>query len=171
MNTFRRIRLAAVGAVALAAASTVAASQPPVSSRNGAGIAQRGAHGGDRKAGERQGGIRGGEGRRGARGPGFARGMLQGITLTASQQEQLRAMQQRFIAQRPDSLRPRQRPDSAARVAMIALRQQAFERNASEIRSILTSDQRATFDQNVRTMRENIAKAPGHFRKGGRGGR
>lgn len=195
MNTFRNFRVAAAGAFLFAAAASVAVSQPPVSARNGAGAAQRGDSArGDRRQGERQGrdrvgdqrrsGAPQGESRRGGRGPGFGRGLLQGITLSSTQQEQLRALQQRFVAQRPDSLRPRlrdgamrtqgatrARPDSAARVAMIAQRQQEFDRHASEIRNILTADQRTTFDQNVRTMREKLAKGPRHVGKGDRAGR
>ena len=192
MNTFRNFRLAAVGAALLVSASVAASAQPPVSNRNGQGTMQRGGQRGDTgavgKRGERGRGERG-FGRR----PDFGRALLQGITLSAAQQEQLKSLQQRHLAQRGDSLRgrqrdgargdlrngvrdnavrqngkstARQRPDSAARAAMLTQRQQQFDQRASEIRTILTAEQRPTFDQNVRTMREKLAKGPQHAGKG-----
>jgi hypothetical protein len=192
MNTFRNFRLAGVGAALLVSASVVATAQPPVSGRNGQGAMQRGGHRSDSgTVGQR--GARG-RGERGfGRRPEFAGGLLKGITLSAAQQEQFKALQQRHLAERGDSLRgrhrdggqgdlrnggrdragrqngnitARQRPDSAARAAMLAQRQQQFDQRASEIRNILTAEQRATFDQNVRTMREKLAKGPEHAGKG-----
>jgi hypothetical protein len=187
MYTFHNFRLAALGSLLLVAASTVAAAQPPVSSRNGQRASQRGAQRADSvRVSQRADAQRGGRPGDRANGgqPVIARGLLQGITLTATQKEQLKVVLQRHEAQRADSarIRPgagsvgvgpkaasRQRPDSAARANMLALRQQQFDRNASEIRSILTADQQTTFDQNVREMRDRLASKSQHAGKGRRG--
>jgi hypothetical protein len=52
---------------------------------------------------------------------------------------------------------------------MLALRQQQFDRQAGEIRTILTAEQQTTFDANVRTMRDRLASQAMHSGKGRRG--
>ncbi len=161
MHSIRNFRLAALGAVALFGASTLVMAQPPVGAR-GQGTMQQGARG-DRAQ------------QRGVGQRGFGGQLLKGITLTADQQAQLKALREKQAASRPDSGRrgngaqqgggaPRVRPDSATMVRMRAEREAQFAAQIAELRNILTAEQRVVFDQNVKTAREQMAS------RGGRGG-
>lgn len=98
---------------------------------------------------------------RGGGPPQSGKGLLTGITLTAAQQKQVDSL---WAAHQPrrDSMRAMmqsgQRPDSAQRAAMRAVR----DENAKEIRAILTPDQQKVFEKNVEEMRARTG--------GGRGG-
>jgi Spy/CpxP family protein refolding chaperone len=111
---------------------------------------------------------------RAARNP--AAGLLRGITLTDAQQTRVRELRQRFVEQRQQLMgdrpgrRPqagrqaRQRPDSATRAAWRAEReatrgrmQQLAERQAADLRAVLTPAQQSTFDRNLTAMRQRPA--------------
>lgn len=86
---------------------------------------------------------------------------LRGITLTDAQKTQVKAIVDRFAAERApwrDSVRAlhqsRQRPDSAMQARMMA--SHAAEQAA--IRDVLTAEQRVAFDRNVANMKERRAR-------------
>ncbi|HEU4564785.1 MAG TPA: Spy/CpxP family protein refolding chaperone [Gemmatimonadaceae bacterium] len=170
-----RIRSLALAAVALAMAGSVAAQQP-------------GARGeGGRQRGAAQGAMRPGHGAR------AMRELLGGITLTGAQQARVKEIRQRYGSQYQalrDSARPdrerlrsaRQSDDSAAvratRQAMRDERRRAMalmQREADEVRAVLTTDQRKQFDENRAAMRERMQqrmeKDSARGRQGSRGGR
>ena len=76
--------------------------------------------------------------------------LLQGITLTASQQKQIDGITAANRAKMPPHT-PGTKPDSATRHEMRTLMQQTNK----EIRAVLTDDQRAIWDKNLETMRAN----------------
>ena len=173
MHSIRNFRLAALGTVMLAGASAVAVAQPPARANGAQGDMQRGERGGKRG------------GKRGDR--AFGGALLRGITLTDAQKTQLQSLQKQYADARPDSARrgmrggangavagaQRQRPDSAMRARMLAEREAQFAKQASDLRAILTNEQRSVFDQNVRTVREGMAAraqgAKDSARRGGKG--
>jgi len=106
--------------------------------------------------------------RRGRGGPGGM--LLRGITLTADQKAKVTALNERqraqFDAQRKANgaqARPeRQRGDTTGFGARRAQMEQRRTAQITELRSILSNDQRAQFDKNVAEMKSRVAK-------GGRG--
>ena len=128
------------------------------------------------------------EGRRdGPRGP--MRGLLRGIDLSQTQQSQVRAIHERYATQlqelrkadRPDveklraarekgdtaTLRAARRQMTEGRERMMALAQ----KEADEVRGVLTADQQKTFDANRTALQERRERADGDrdgWRKGGR---
>jgi Spy/CpxP family protein refolding chaperone len=101
------------------------------------------------------------------------------ITLTEAQRTRVREVQQRYAQERrqlagtvragqPRGARPdgavRQRPDSAARVAMRANRealrtrmQQLSERQFADLRTVLEPSQQTTFDRNVAELKQRMS--------------
>jgi len=121
----RRTIVLPIIALALSAATAFAQSAPPA----GGGMGGQG-------MGMRQGGPN----RRMQR-------LLQGITLTETQQAQVDSINAAFDARRP-AFTPGQRPDSATMAQFRELNQQ---RDAA-IRAVLTPEQQQVFDQNVASM-------------------
>ena len=151
-----------------------------------AAVAQDGGRGHHRG---RHDGARGGaadSGHRAAR-PGPVRALLRGIDLSDAQKEQVKAIRERY---RPryhalrDSLRPSAEQARAARqqgdtvAARSAWAQGADERRemmtlaqreAAEIRGVLTPDQQNTFDRNLAAWREHRRDAMRDHARGKRG--
>jgi Spy/CpxP family protein refolding chaperone len=117
---------------------------------------------------------RAGQEQRPARNP--AKGLLKDITLTDAQQTRVREVQQRFAEQRQQLMgdrqgrRPqgdrqaRQRPDSGTRPtwrdereAIRGKMQQLMERQAADLRAVLTPEQQPTFDRNLTAMKQRLA--------------
>ena len=166
--TFRRSS-AAVGLALVLAAGAVQAQQTTPDERGGRRGAPR-------------------EELRGQRGPGRQGPLLRGITLTAAQQEQLRAINQKYAAEgRPlrEAMRPamqearaaRQRGDTAAArrawARTATQRQQALalqERRTAEVRGILTAEQQRQFDANRAEMKTRMEERGKELGEGGRRG-
>lgn len=149
MKTFR---VAALAAALLVAVGTTAQAQTttPAPQPN-AGAKQGGQPG---HAGHGQGE---GRGRRGRGEMMMGRALFRGIELSDAQKTQMRAIHTKYGEQRRaiwtpqrDSAARRQRPDSATRAKMVALR----ERETAEVRGLLTPAQQSTFDQNRAQMRQ-----------------
>lgn len=83
---------------------------------------------------------------------------LKGVDLTDAQKEQVKSINARYRSEL-DALRPKERvrPDSAARAQMIAQRMEIERRRLADIRGVLTTEQRTTFDANVAKMHEKAA--------------
>ena len=153
-----RIRFAALGA-ALMIASAAAGAQAPLDTRPAAE-------------------GRGGRGH-GARDQGRAgKALLKGIKLSDSQKSQIKQIRTKyrdqFKVQREQ--RPTGQPSDSARGVRREQLQQSLQQEMSEIRGVLTVDQRVQFDSNVATVKARMQdRAQGHEgkhgKKGGRGNR
>ncbi|MGZ8379466.1 MAG: Spy/CpxP family protein refolding chaperone [Gemmatirosa sp.] len=152
------LRALSIG-TALTLGATILAAQAPAQPRQGAGEQARGPR---------------------AERVGRAGGMIfRDITLTDAQRTRVREVQQRYAQERrqmagtartkqPRGARSdsavRQRPDSAARVAMRAERevvrtrmQQLSERQWADLRAVLEPSQRVTFDRNVSALKQRMS--------------
>lgn len=92
--------------------------------------------------------------------PKSGQGLLQGITLTADQHQEVDSVWQSNAAMREQlraQMQSDQAPDSATRTQMIAMRNQTMK----AYRSILSAEQRKVFDQNVAEMRERARQMGG----------
>lgn len=111
------------------------------------------------------------DGQEGRRGPGGRGGMemlLNGITLSADQQAQVKALGDRQRAQMEaersqggstfDPRAARERGDTAGMGAWRAQMEQRREQQISALRTILTPDQRVQFDKNVTDMKARMAE-------------
>ena len=142
-----RIRSAALGVALIAAsAAAVAAQAPEVRER-----------------------ARAGEMRQGGMHRGGHRGLMRGVELTDAQRTQIRAIRDKYRPQRQElhkAMRAaranQQRPDSATvqRWRELALRERA------EVRGVLTADQQAIFDQNVKRVSERMQNREGKRPRG-----
>ena len=96
-----------------------------------------------------------GEGRRGGR---MGEWLLKDITLTDAQKEQVKTIREKYLPQQVELRKAVQAtggpPDEATRAKMMDLQQ----KQADEIRAILTADQQATFDKNVAAMKARMAE-------------
>ena len=118
-----------------------------------------------------------GKGRRG--GDRDARAMFRDVALTDAQKQQVKTIVEKYQPQRQalmkqvrDRREGGQRPDSAFLAGIRTQRQQLQERQVSEIRSLLTADQRTKFDSNVSAMKDREAKRAAKMKDGkGRGER
>ena len=119
----------AVAGIALCATASVASAQAP------AGTPQK----------------MGQPGMRGQRGQAM---LLNGITLTASQQVAVDSIRAKYRAQRGAMTRGSGRPDEAGRTKMM----QVMEKQNAELRAILTADQQKVFDANVAEMKTRREK-------------
>jgi Spy/CpxP family protein refolding chaperone len=91
----------------------------------------------------------GGMGGMGQRGPGRRMQMLfNGITLTSQQQAKVDSIENVYTPRMRALFTPGQRPDSAARAQMGALRDQENK----DLRAVLTPDQQTVFDRNLANM-------------------
>lgn len=167
-----RLNAAALGAALLIGISGVAGAQTPNTQSPGVkapgdkivdGHRHRGGRGGDRMRG----------GRRGGR--GFERGLARDLNLTETQRTQIRAIHEKYrpriqaiheqFKSQSDAARAlRQKGDTAgARAAFQRLRtdmqarlQPIHQQQQTEIRNLLTAEQRAKFDAAQQRMKERI---------------
>lgn len=173
-NVTRRTTLALGLGLALSiAGAQVAGAQQSDSARAKAGQQDRGARGSASARGDRRGGE------------GF---LLRGITLTDAQKTQLQALRRQdsaVVAARRDELRAereqlralREKGDTAAIRARLTARRaqmdQERDRRAVAVRSILTAEQRVTFDRNLAEAKQReaqrAARGDDFGRRGGKG--
>lgn len=93
------------------------------------------------------------EGRRGGR---MSEWLLKDITLTDAQKKQVSDIREKYMPQQLELRKAAQATgsvDDATRAKMADLQQ----KQAAEIRAILTADQQATFDKNLAAMKERMA--------------
>jgi Spy/CpxP family protein refolding chaperone len=83
--------------------------------------------------------------------------LLNGITLTATQQATIDSIQKVYQAKMPP-MTPGQMPDSATRAQRFELTRQ----QNMDIRNVLTTDQRTVFDKNVADMQARMPRRPGN---------
>jgi len=142
-----RIRSAALGVALIAASAAAVAAQAPE-------VRERARAGEMRQGGMRQGGHR---------------GLMRGVELTEAQRTQIRAIRDKYRPQRQELQKAmraaradQQRPDSATlqRWKELALRER------TEVRGVLTADQQAIFDQNVKRVSERMQNREGKRTRG-----
>jgi Spy/CpxP family protein refolding chaperone len=95
-----------------------------------------------------------GEGRRGGR---MGEWLLKDINLTDAQKEQVKTIREKYLPQQMELRKSAQATgsvDDATRAKMADLQQ----KQAAEIRAILTADQQAVFDKNLAAMKERMAE-------------
>jgi Spy/CpxP family protein refolding chaperone len=94
-----------------------------------------------------------GETRRGA---GMGGMLLKDITLTDAQKAQIKTIREKYLPQQMELRKAAQArggpPDEATRSKMMDLQ----EKQAAEIRAILTADQQKVFDSNLKEMRDRM---------------
>jgi Spy/CpxP family protein refolding chaperone len=99
-----------------------------------------------------------GEGRRGG---GMGGMLLKDITLTDAQKNQIKTIREKYLPQQVELRKAAQAvggpPDAATRAKMSDLR----DKQAAEIRAILTPDQQKTFDHNLHEMKEDMDRRNG----------
>ena len=154
------IRTLALGAALVLSSAVAGAQATDSASRSAPGARAQGERG---KAMAHRGGDRG------------VRAMFRDVNLTDAQKQQVKAIADKYQPQRQalaKQVRDRrdsgQRPDSAFLAGIRTQREQLQERQVSEIRSILTADQRTKFDANIAELKERRAKHDGKAR-GGKG--
>jgi Spy/CpxP family protein refolding chaperone len=80
--------------------------------------------------------------------------LLKDITLTDAQKNQIKTIREKYLPQQLELRKATQAtgtpPDEATRAKMTDLR----DKQAAEIRAILTADQQKTFDHNLHEMKE-----------------
>ena len=88
------------------------------------------------------------------RGGGMGGMLLKDITLTDAQKTQIKTIRERYLPQQMELRKSVQAtggpPDEATRAKMMDLQ----EKQAAEIRAILTADQQKVFDVNLKEMRD-----------------
>ena len=166
-----RLNAAALGAALFIGISGVAGAQTP--GTQGPGVKAPGERGID---GQRRGGGRGGDRMRGRRGGrGFNRGFARDLNLTETQRTQIRAIHDKYrpriqaiheqFKSQSDAARAlRQKGDTAgARAAYQRLRtdvqariQPIRQQEQTEIRNLLTAEQRTKFDAAQQRMKERM---------------
>jgi Spy/CpxP family protein refolding chaperone len=90
------------------------------------------------------------------RGGGMGGMLLRDITLTDAQKAQVKTIRDKYVPQQMELRKAAQGtggpPDEATRSKMMDLQ----EKQAAEIRAILTSDQQKVFDGNLKEMRDRM---------------
>jgi Spy/CpxP family protein refolding chaperone len=90
------------------------------------------------------------------RGGGMGGMLLKDITLTDSQKAQVKTIREKYLPQQMELRKAAQAsggpPDEATRSKMMDLQ----EKQAAEIRAILTADQQKVFDGNLKEMRDRM---------------
>jgi len=93
----------------------------------------------------------------GRRGGGMGGWLLKDITLTDAQKAQVKTIRDKYVPQQMELRKQVQAvggaPDEATRAKMMDLQ----NKQAAEIRVILTADQQATFDKNLADVKERMA--------------
>jgi hypothetical protein len=93
------------------------------------------------------------EGRRGRMGEW----LLKDINLTDAQKDQIKTIREKYMPQQMELRKSAQATgsvDDATRAKMVDLQ----DKQAAEIRAILTADQQATFDKNLAAMKTRMAE-------------
>jgi Spy/CpxP family protein refolding chaperone len=87
--------------------------------------------------------------------------LLKDIKLTDEQKAQIKTIRERYLPQQMELRKASQAvggpPDAATRAKMSDLR----DKQAAEIRAILTSDQQKTFDHNLHELKEDMDRRNG----------
>jgi Spy/CpxP family protein refolding chaperone len=95
------------------------------------------------------------------RGGGMGGMLLKDITLTDAQKEQIKTIREKYLPQQMELRKAAQAvggpPDAATRAKMSDLR----DKQAAEIRAILTADQQKTFDHNLHELKEDMDRRNG----------
>jgi Spy/CpxP family protein refolding chaperone len=89
------------------------------------------------------------------RGGGMGGMLLKDITLTDAQKAQIKTIREKYLPQQMELRKAAQAqggPDEATRTKMTDLQ----EKQAAEIRAILTADQQKVFDSNLKEMRDRM---------------
>jgi Spy/CpxP family protein refolding chaperone len=90
------------------------------------------------------------------RGGGMGGMLLRDITLTDAQKAQVKTIRDKYVPQQMELRKAAQGtggpPDEATRSKMMDLQ----EKQAAEIRAVLTSDQQKVFDGNLKEMRDRM---------------
>ena len=90
------------------------------------------------------------------RGGGMGGMLLKDITLTDAQKNQIKTIREKYMPQQIELRKAAQAtggpPDEATRAKMMDLQ----NKQAAEIRAILTADQQATFDKNLAEMKSRM---------------
>ncbi len=90
------------------------------------------------------------------RGGGMGGMLLKDITLTDAQKDQIKTIREKYMPQQLELRKAAQAtgapPDDATRAKMMDLQ----NKQAAEIRVILTADQQATFDKNLAEMKSRM---------------
>ncbi|MFL5488565.1 MAG: Spy/CpxP family protein refolding chaperone [Gemmatimonadaceae bacterium] len=90
------------------------------------------------------------------RGGGMGGMLLKDITLTDAQKDQIKTIREKYLPQQMELRKSAQATgsmDEATRAKMADLQ----NKQAAEIRAILTADQQATFDKNLAEMKAKMA--------------
>jgi Spy/CpxP family protein refolding chaperone len=95
------------------------------------------------------------------RGGGMGGMLLKDITLTEAQKGQIKTIREKYLPQQMELRKSVQAtggpPDEPTRAKMKDLQ----EKQATEIRAILTADQQKTFDHNLHEMKERMDRSKG----------
>jgi Spy/CpxP family protein refolding chaperone len=90
------------------------------------------------------------------RGGGMGGMLLKDITLTDAQKAQIKTIREKYMPQQLELRKAAQAtggpPDEATRTKMMDLQ----EKQAAEIRAVLTADQQKAFDTNLKEMRDRM---------------
>lgn len=90
------------------------------------------------------------------RGGGMGGMLLKDITLTDAQKNQIKTIREKYMPQQMELRKAAQAtggpPDEATRAKMMDLQ----NKQAADIRAILTADQQATFDKNLAEMKSRM---------------
>ena len=90
------------------------------------------------------------------RGGGMGGMLLKDITLTDAQKGQIKTIREKYMPQQMELRKAAQAtgapPDAATRDKMMGLQ----EKQAADIRAILTADQQKVFDANLKAMRDQM---------------
>jgi len=90
------------------------------------------------------------------RGGGMGGMLLKDITLTDAQKDQVKTIREKYLPQQMELRKGAQAtggpPDETTRAKMMDLQ----NKQAAEIRAILTADQQATFDKNLAEMKSRM---------------
>ena len=92
----------------------------------------------------------------GGRGGGMGGMLLKDITLTDAQKDQIKTIREKYLPQQMELRKAAQAtgtaPDEATRAKMMDLQ----EKQAADIRALLTADQQKVFDTNLKEMRDRM---------------
>jgi Spy/CpxP family protein refolding chaperone len=95
------------------------------------------------------------------RGGGMGGMLMKDITLTEAQKAQIKTIREKYLPQQMELRKSAQAvggpPDAATRAKMTDLR----DKQAAEIRAVLTADQQKTFDHNLHEMKEEMDRRNG----------
>ena len=155
----KSVRLAAFGAAIALGVSAAAIAQPPA--RTG-----RVAIAGDTTR------ARGGHERLGKHG---ARALFENVKLSKEQRDQLRVIQKKYAEQRKTFVQQARaqsgnttaKPDSATRARIRSQVRALSEKQAAEMRAVLTPDQQKQFDANAARVRDTMQSRRGKHAKRG----